>query len=149
MYTAAVTNILIKTFFWRHGISTAITSDRKSQFVSDTWQHIYKLLNEQRCIPNAYLPQTDGSNERMNQTVEGYIRRYCTYRQFHWTDLLSMCELAITDREAASTGVSPFCTWTYQISWQFLRIPQPPLDAPSTSCRSSNGTFLAENGRQH
>jgi hypothetical protein len=44
----------------------------------------------------------------MNQTLEEYIRLFCSYAQDDWAALLSSAELAINNRDATSTGVSPF-----------------------------------------
>lgn len=44
----------------------------------------------------------------MNQTLETYLRTFVDYAQDDWYDTLPSAEVAINDRDAASTGVSPF-----------------------------------------
>jgi hypothetical protein len=36
----------------------------------------------------AYQPQTDGQTERVNQTLEHYLRVHCEHRQNDWADLV-------------------------------------------------------------
>lgn len=35
-------------------------------------------------LSKAYHPQTDGQTERMNQTLEQYLRCYVNYEQDNW-----------------------------------------------------------------
>jgi hypothetical protein len=83
-------------------------SDRGSQFVGLLWKRICQLLSITRRLSTAYHPETDGSTERMNSTMETYIRTFCDFAQDNWNELLPSAQLAIMGRDAASTGVSPF-----------------------------------------
>ena len=44
----------------------------------------------------------------MNQTLETYLCMFVDHAQDNWYDALPSAEVAINDRDAASTGVSPF-----------------------------------------
>jgi hypothetical protein len=57
---------------------------------------------------SGYHPEADGQTERMNQTVEQYIRIYCSYQQDNWSELLPLAEFALNNAPNASTGISPF-----------------------------------------
>jgi hypothetical protein len=61
-----------------------------------------------RRVSTGYHPQTDGSTERMNSTVEVYLRAFINWEQNDWAGLCLVAQIAITGRNAASTGVSPF-----------------------------------------
>src|SRR5439155_9583246 len=63
-------------------------------------------------------PQTDGQMERMNQTVEQYLRIYCNYQQDIWYDYLSLAEFAYNNAYRSSTKCSPFYT-NYGFNLQF------------------------------
>jgi hypothetical protein len=104
----AVAQRLFERHYPIHGIPTAITSDRGPQFVCDLWRHFCKLLNVEQRLSTAYHPQTDGATERMNQEIEKMIRIWATYTQENWLALLPIVIGAINNREASSTGLSPF-----------------------------------------
>ena len=108
MSTEAVADIFICTVFCNHGLPSAIVSDRGTQFVSALWARICKQLQIVRRLSTAYSPETDGATENKNQTLETYLRTFCNHAQDDWSKLLPLAELAINNREAASTGVSPF-----------------------------------------
>lgn len=99
---------LVRVLISKHGIPKAITSDRGSQFTSNTWARICTLTGINRRLSTAHHPQTDGSTERMNSTVETYLRIYTRYDQRDWNRLLPLAELAINGRTSTTTGVSPF-----------------------------------------
>lgn len=98
----------IKCFIGQHGIPSAITSDRGKQFVNKMWSRICKLLQIRRRLSTAYHPETDGQTERMNSTIEAYLRMFCNWAQSNWVFLAPMAQLAINGRDSASTGISPF-----------------------------------------
>ena len=56
----------------------------------------------------AYHPQSDGQTERVNQTLEQYLRIYCDYQQDDWHQLLPLAEFIYNNMQNASTRVSPF-----------------------------------------
>ena len=55
-----------------------------------------------------YHPEGDGQTERVNQTLEQYLRIFCNYQQDNWSDLLPLAEFAYNNAPNATTGVSPF-----------------------------------------
>ncbi|MBW0493649.1 hypothetical protein O181_033364 [Austropuccinia psidii MF-1] len=71
-------------FFWNNIISTCgvpkvIISDRDPKFTSEFWTNLYDILGTKLAFSTAYHPQTDGLAERMIQTMEYILRRFCVY----------------------------------------------------------------------
>jgi hypothetical protein len=56
----------------------------------------------------SHHPQTDGQTERVNQTLEQYLRVYCDYQQDDWHFLLPLAEFVYNNMENSSTKTSPF-----------------------------------------
>ncbi|MBW0529416.1 hypothetical protein O181_069131 [Austropuccinia psidii MF-1] len=66
--------------FWNNIISTCgvpkiIISDRDPE----CWTNLYDILGIKLAFSKAYHPQPDGLAERMIQTMEDIIRRFCAY----------------------------------------------------------------------
>lgn len=79
-----------------------------------------KLLKVDVPISTAYHLQSDRSTERVNQTLERYLRNYCSNQQDDWFDLLPMVEHVYNWTSANSSKVSPYyANYGYQpeISW--------------------------------
>ncbi|MBW0582910.1 hypothetical protein O181_122625 [Austropuccinia psidii MF-1] len=61
------------------GIFTNIISDRDPKFTSALWTNLHQLFGTELSFSTAYHPQTDGLAERMIQTLEDMVRRFCAY----------------------------------------------------------------------
>ena len=94
--------------FSKHGVPSHVTSDRGREFVSAFFRSLAELLDMELHFTSGYHPSADGQTERMNQTVEQYIRIFCSYQQDDWDKLLPLAEFALNNAPNASTGVSPF-----------------------------------------
>jgi hypothetical protein len=67
-----------------------------------------EYLATRRLFSTAFHPQTDGQTERMNQTLEVYLRCYVNYEQSDWATLLASAEYAMNAAPSATTGKTPF-----------------------------------------
>ena len=108
MSAEGTANVFMKSFYRRHGLPSAITSDRGSQWVWAFWTRVCQLLKINRRLSTAFHPETDGSTEEKNQVLEAYLSAFIAYTQTDWAEHLPSAELAINNRNAASTGISPF-----------------------------------------
>ena len=107
--TAEQTAQLFYRHIWKyHGLPTDIVSDRGSQFVAKFTRHLLARLDIQGNRSTAYHPQSDGQTERVNQTLEQYLRVYCGYHQDDWHQLLPLAEFVYNNAQNSSTRVSPF-----------------------------------------
>ena len=100
--------LFLDRIFRLHGIPDSIISDRGSIFVSKFWTELTTLLQIDHRASTAYHPQTDGLTERTNQTLETYLRAYCSYQQDDWVDYLPVAEFAFNNAENSSTKQTPF-----------------------------------------
>ena len=67
---------------WRlHGLPESIVSDRDTRFTSKFWTSLMQLLQVKLNMSTAFYPESAGQTERVNQTLEQYLRSYCTYQQ--------------------------------------------------------------------
>jgi transposase InsO family protein len=99
---------LVDEIFSKFGVPRSIVSDRGTTFTSDYWRTICYHAMIKRCFSTAFHPQSDGQTERMNQTLECYLRCYINYEQDDWAVLLAGAEYAYNDSTNATTGRSPF-----------------------------------------
>ena len=94
---------------WRlHGIPSEIVSDRDSRFTSNFWQSLLELLSIKSKMSTAFRPQTDGQTERVNQTLEAFLRAFCCKDQSDWASLLPWAEYCYNNSATSATGMTPF-----------------------------------------
>lgn len=103
---------LIRIFareYWRlHGVPRDIISDRDSRFTSRLWKDFLKLVGISSRMSTAFHPQTDGQTERVNQTLEIYLRAFVNYEMSNWKDLLPAAEFAYNNSSSTATSLTPF-----------------------------------------
>jgi transposase InsO family protein len=91
-----------------HGTPDEIISDRDKLFTSKFWTTLIALLGTKHKMSTAFHPQTDGQTERLNQTMEAYLRCYVNYKQTNWVELLPLAQFAYNSAVTETTKVSPF-----------------------------------------
>ncbi|MBW0486693.1 hypothetical protein O181_026408 [Austropuccinia psidii MF-1] len=98
------------------GVPKIIMSDRDPKFTSEFWTNLYDMLGTKHAFSTAYHPQTDGLAERMIQTMEDILRRFCAYGMEYkdnegynhdWVKLLAAVQLAYNTSQNSTTGNSP------------------------------------------
>jgi transposase InsO family protein len=95
--------LFMDNIYMYHGLPDGIISDHGSQFISNFWQSLFKILKVKIKLSSAHHPQTDGQTERVNQVMEQYL--YCTinYHQDNWTELLPLAKFAYNNTIQGST----------------------------------------------
>jgi hypothetical protein len=94
--------------FRLHGLSREFITDRDSRFTSAFWQEVTVLLGTRTAMSSSFHPQTDGQTERVNQTLETYLRHYVSVELNDWDTLLSRAEFAHNAAYYESIRLAPF-----------------------------------------
>jgi len=100
--------IFAKEIWKNRGLPTDIVSDRDSCFTSEVWREFLKILEIRPRMSTAFHPQTDGQTERLNQTIEAYLRAFVGHEQDDWVRLLPMAEFAYNNSVTTENGVTLF-----------------------------------------
>jgi len=100
--------IIARELWMYHGLPTDIVSDRDSRFTLETWKEFLRLSGIRPRMSTAFHPQTDGQTERLNQTIEAYLRGFVSKEQDDWVRLLPMDEFAYNNSTTTGNGMSPF-----------------------------------------
>ena len=90
------------------GMPATIVSDRGSQFASTFWGQICTRLGIDRQMSSMFHPHTDGQAERMNASMEQYLRVFINYPQDDWVQWLSLDEYAANTWLSESTKCTLF-----------------------------------------
>ncbi|MBW0560583.1 hypothetical protein O181_100298 [Austropuccinia psidii MF-1] len=107
--------------FWNNIISTCgvpkiVISDRDPKFTSESWTNLYDMHGTKLAFSTDYRPQTDGLAERMVQTMEDILRRFCASgmeykdhegKSHDWVTLLPSVQLAYHTSQHSTTGKTP------------------------------------------
>ncbi|MBW0476578.1 hypothetical protein O181_016293 [Austropuccinia psidii MF-1] len=108
--------LLCSTNISHTGLFKNIITDRDPKFTYALWTNLHRFFGTKFSFSTAYHPQTDGLAERMIQTLEGMIRRFCAYGlefkgsdgfTHDWCTLIPALELAYKTSIYSSTGQTP------------------------------------------
>jgi len=114
------------------------------------------MLGTKLSFSTAYHPQTDGLAERMIQTLEDMVRRFCAYGlefkdndgyTHDWVSLLPILEIAYSTTIHSTTGKPPAMLekgWLPNLPTDFLK--QDGIDVHPTAL---NYTKMLQKARQH
>ncbi|KAJ3561342.1 hypothetical protein NP233_g10248 [Leucocoprinus birnbaumii] len=100
--------LFFTSWYCENGLPAEIVCDRDKLFLSTFWQEFTSLLDVKVKMSTAFHPQTDGSSERTNKTVNQLLRNYVTENQEGWVRALPRVRFAIMNTVNASTGYTGF-----------------------------------------
>lgn len=108
-YAAAkVAEVFVDNIYKLHGMPLTLVSDRDPVFTSNFWQAIFRATGTQLNLSTANHPETDGQTERVNQSIECYLRCFISAHPQQWSKWLSLCEFWYNNNWHSSLGKTPF-----------------------------------------
>ena len=100
--------MMLRMVISRHGCPRVIISDRGTQFDSELWTQVWKMLSTRVALASTHHPQTNGLTERFNRTLISLIRKYAHAYPKHWAEFLPMFEFAYNNTVHSVTQIAPF-----------------------------------------
>jgi transposase InsO family protein len=91
-----------------YGIPQVILSDCGSQFLSETFKGICKLLGIKRMQTTSWHPQSNGSNERSHKGLIEYIRNYVCADLNNWDHWVKYATFVHNTTPHRGTNYMPF-----------------------------------------
>lgn len=108
-YTASkVAEVFVDNVYRLHSMPAALISDRDPVFTSQFWQSVFRATGTQLKMSTTNHPETDGQTERVNQSIECFLRCFISAHPQHWSKWISLCEFWYNTNWHASLGKSPF-----------------------------------------
>jgi hypothetical protein len=100
--------LFFDNWYCENGLPRDIVSDRDKLFVSCFWKVLTKLTGVSLKMSTAYHPETDGSSERSNKTINQSIQYHVQRNQKGWVRALPCIRFSIMNTINASTNYFPF-----------------------------------------
>jgi hypothetical protein len=108
LFAKGFAELYVDNVFCYHSLSKEFISDRDSRFTSEFWKGVTELLGTRLCVSSSFHLQTDGQTERVNQTLEAYLRHFVSATLNDWGLLLSRTEFAHNNAIHESVQATPF-----------------------------------------
>ena len=100
-----VANAYVHNWVARFGVPEQMTSDRGTQFVSELWTAMSKLLGTQLNPTTAYRPQANGLIERLHRTLKASVKARLAGP--NWIDELPWVLLGLRTTPKEDLNASP------------------------------------------
>lgn len=103
-----VAKLFLHNIYKLHGMPQSIISDRDRIFTSTLWKELFRLADVQLQMSSSYHPQSDGQTERLNQTMETFLRCFVNACPAQWSKWLSLAQFWYNSCFHSAVGRSPF-----------------------------------------
>ena len=101
---------------FRWGAPTRLLSDQGREFVAKVNDEMCRKFGIKRSVTSAYHPQTNGLDERTNQTLKQHLSKLVNEEQSNWSDFLDEVAYSIrTQKQKRSTHHFSWCLAEIQI----------------------------------
>ena len=100
---AFVTKIIVE-----YGIPEKILTDQGTNFTSEMFKNVCKLLKIDKIQTTAYHPESNGALERSHRTLAEYLRHYINEEQTDWDEWLPYAMFTYNTTPHTVTGFTPF-----------------------------------------
>ncbi|WVZ54264.1 hypothetical protein U9M48_005089 [Paspalum notatum var. saurae] len=106
--TPSVAQQFLHHVYRLHRLPATIVTDRDKIITSHFWHELFRLAGVTLNMTSSYHPQSDGQTERLNQTMETYLRCFVNACPSKWINWLSQAEYWYNTSPHSAIGHSPF-----------------------------------------
>lgn len=106
--TVSIAKSFVNNFILRFGIPKVITTDRGTEFMSETMEQVCKLLNIEKLNSTAYHHQTIGSLENAHKHLGPFLRIQCDNHPETWSQWLPFWCFTYNNTVHSSTKYAPY-----------------------------------------
>ena len=100
--------LFVDNWYCENGLPLNIVSDRDKLFMSAFWKHLNIITGIKCKASSSYHPQSNGTSERTNKTVNQCLQFHVERNQKGWVSALPRIRFHIMSTINKSTGYSPF-----------------------------------------
>lgn len=125
---ATVARHFVEKFVCLHGIPESIVTDCGTEFLSQVFTEVCRLLKIKKSTTTPYHPQSNGSLERSHKTLGEYLRNFIGKDPLSWDTLIPFAMFVYNATIHSSTGFQPYeLVYGRKISLptSFTKSPEP------------------------
>ncbi|XP_011699787.1 PREDICTED: uncharacterized protein LOC105457055 [Wasmannia auropunctata] len=98
-----VTNIICE-----YGTPETVLTDQGTNFLSEIFKNVCKLLKIKKIQTTAYHPESNGALERSHRTLAEYLRHYIDEDQTNWDEWIPYAMFTYNTTPHTATSFTPF-----------------------------------------
>lgn len=98
----------VENFICLYGTPESIVTDQGTNFMSEIFKNVCKLLKITKLNTSAYHPQTNGALERSHRTIIEYVRTFTAADNSNWDAWLPYAAFSYNSTPHTSTDFMPY-----------------------------------------
>jgi hypothetical protein len=98
----------VKHVILKVGTPKTILTDQGTNFMSDTFKNICKMLRIKKLRTTPFHPESNGSLERSHRVLKEYLRHYIREDQNNWDEWVPYAVYVYNTTTHVATGYTPF-----------------------------------------
>jgi len=102
-----IARAFVEEIVLKFGIPQVLLTDQGSNFLSELFSNVCKLLRVKRVKTSAYHPASNGALERSHRVLVEYLRCYILENQTDWDQWISYATFVFNTTPHTSTGFTP------------------------------------------
>jgi len=102
-----IAKVFVEEVILKFGIPQMILTDQGSNFLSEIFTNVCKLLKIKKIKCTAYHPQTNGALERTHRVLVEYLRCFILEDQSNWDRWLPYATFVFNTTPHTATGFTP------------------------------------------
>ena len=102
-----VSRVMVEQVFSRFGVPLQILSDRGSEFESNLFSELCRVMGTDKIRTTAYKPSTNGAIERLHRSLNAMIGKCVDLQQKYWCEQVPIVMAAYRASRHEATGYSP------------------------------------------
>ena len=102
-----VARVMVEQIITRFGVPLQILTDRGSEFESQLFKELCRVLGIDKIRTTAYKPSTNGMIERLHRSLNSMIGKTVDFHQRYWDEQVPVVIAAYRASRHESTGFSP------------------------------------------
>jgi hypothetical protein len=104
---ATIARVFVEEVILKFGIPQMILTDQGSNFMSEVFTNVCKLLKIKKIKCTAYHPESNGALERTHRVLVEYLRCFILEDQSNWDKWLPYATFVFNTTPHTSTGFTP------------------------------------------
>lgn len=114
-----IAKVFVEEIICRHGTPEKLLTDQGTNFTSELFQEICKLLDIEKLQTTSYHPETNGIVERSHQTIMAGLSQFIDEDQRNWDVWLPYVMMVYRATPHSTTKYSPY----YLLHGREMRLP--------------------------
>jgi transposase InsO family protein len=102
------TEAFVRNIILVYRIPSEIVTDQGTNFMSEVFKRICKLLKIEKICTTAFHPQANGALERTHKTLTNYLRCFCDGRTSDWDEWLPFACFTYNTTPHSVTRYTPY-----------------------------------------